>query len=119
MIGTEPYNFMERIRLDMRSSMAQKDLVKTKALKNLLARFSAAEAVSAPDKNVTNARIAGAAEGVGTTEAPRRNLTVLELKALINEEIDELQQTIDQLDQPSEYRSNLAAQRDILRDYAQ
>jgi hypothetical protein len=100
--------------------MKQKDLVKTAALKNLLARISAAEAVSVPYKSVNiNATIAGASKGVGSTEVPRRNLTILELKALVSDEIDELQQTIGQLERLSEYGASLVAQLETLRDYAE
>lgn len=119
MTDNDPRNFTERIQSDMRNSMKEKDLVKTKTLKNLLARFSAAEAVNSPQANIDiNATIAGAANGVGVTEVPRRDLTVLELKALIKDEMNELQGTINQLERPSEYRASLVAQLDILREYA-
>lgn len=111
-------SFIEKIQFDMRSAMKARDLAKVKVLKNLLARISSAEAVKMPNKNAdANSRIAGVATGVGSTEVARHDLTLSELKALVNEEIGELQKVIGQLES-GEYRDDLVDQVAILDKYA-
>lgn len=108
-----------RIKVDMRSAMKARDAVKTSALKSLLARFSSEEAVTA-DPSSTSASetpIAGASVGVGSTEAARKVLSLADGHKIIQDEIDEMQHTIDHLDEPSDYRTDLEQRVLILGGY--
>lgn len=106
------------IKNDLMAAMKRRDQVETSALKSLLASFANAEAVNVVPANPDDQGfIAAASRGVGSTEAARKQLGVRDLHAIIKAEIDELQQTIAQLDESSAYRAELQQKQAVLERY--
>jgi uncharacterized protein len=88
--------------------MKNRELTKLSALRSLLARLHNAESVTRPDDAPeTGGPIAGATAGVGSTEAPRKQLTLTEVQAIIQAEIQEIETTLRQLNESSEYAAEL------------
>ena len=109
----------ERIESDMRQAMKNRDTGTTAALKALLARFSSEEAVQTSHQTTGFTRtIAGAKTGVGRTEATRKSLTEADYRHIIQQEIDEIQQVVNLLDQPSDYKTELEQKVAILQRYS-
>lgn len=100
----------------MRAAMKTRDSVTTSTLKSLLARFSNEEAV-APGASPTDAVIAGAEHGVGSTEAARKQLSLADHQHIIQDEITEIDEVLSQLAQPSGYKSELEHKHKILQRY--
>ena len=109
----------ECIESDMRQAMKNRDTGTTATLKALLARFSSEEAVQTSHQttDLTSA-IAGAKTGVGSTEVTRKSLTEADYRHIIQQEIDEIQQVVNLLDQPSDYKTELEQKVAILQRYS-
>ena len=109
----------ERIESDMRQAMKNRDTGTTATLKALLARFSSEEAVQTSHQTTDfTSTIAGAKTGVGSTEAVRKSLTEADCRHIIQQEIDEIQQVVNLLDQPSDYKTELEQKVAILQRYS-
>lgn len=111
MIDTEAEAFVERVKSDMRSALKARERDEASVLQALLATFSNAEAVP------VNTGASAMGNGVGSTEASRKNLTLVDLKALLGKEIDELEQVANQFKEPSAYRDDLVRKIVILKRY--
>lgn len=92
-----------RVQSDLTAAMKQRNQVEVSTLKSLLASFSNAEAVE-----ITNQ---------ADTEVPRKELEEPDLVAIIQAEINELQQAIDQLELTNSYRLELEQKKIILEKY--
>lgn len=82
----------ERLRAALKVAMKARDAAAVNALRTALAAVDNAEAVAVPATAATplvEGVIAGAAAGVGATEAPRRVLTEDEVAAIVAAEVDE------------------------------
>jgi hypothetical protein len=99
--------------------MKDRDRIKVDTLKSLLARFSNNEAVRPPDLSSTESQIAGANKGVGSTEVSRKVLSLSDREEIIRDEIQEIQQVVNQLSQPSDYRADLEQRLLVLQEYLQ
>lgn len=108
MVDTQADELIDRIKQDMRQAMKSGERVRLNALRSLLAQISNAEAI-APQGNKVNddSPVAGAAEGVGSTEVSRKQLTLAEVHSIVHGEISEIKAVLDGLDETSEYASEL------------
>lgn len=67
---------------------------------------------------MSSGSIAGAAPGVGNTEVPRKQLGLAELRAIIQAEIHEIDETLNSLDHHNEnYIAELTSKRAALQTY--
>ena len=108
MIDPQANELITRINQDMRQAMKDRDSLKLGELRSLLARISNAEAVTPQDVSVdAGSPIAGAEAGVGSTEAQRKQLTLHDIHAVIQAEIDELEAALQGLDDASDYAVEL------------
>jgi uncharacterized protein YqeY len=92
-----------RLRAALKAAMQRRDRVATSALRTALAAIDNAEAIDATDDHVaglgtetafpagasSEGRIAGASEGLGSTERPRRSLTHDDVVAILRAEVDQ------------------------------
>lgn len=81
-----------RLRADLTAAMRARDASKVRVLRTVLAAIDNAEAVPADASGPATSGespIAGAASGVGATEAARRELTAGDIAALVRAERDE------------------------------
>ncbi len=98
-----------RLSNDLLQARKDGDLQKKQILQSVLARITNAEAVPVKDGALATMRT-----GVGSTEAKRRTLSGDEIHALIQQEIDELNQALEEMssypDNPyaAELRNNVA-----------
>jgi hypothetical protein len=95
----------ERINHDMRQAMKHHDRVKVSALKSLLARISNAEAVPAGDISIDP--VTGTLHLPGSTEAPRKELSLRELHQVIGAEVSEIKDALATLDADDKYAKEL------------
>lgn len=81
-----------RLAADLQRAMKDKNLSAVQALRSLMAALDNAEAVAvaAPAVMPMAGGIAGATEGVGSTEVARRALAEEEVREIIRREIDEM-----------------------------
>lgn len=81
----------ERLRAALRDAMKARDTVATSALRSALSAIDNATAVTptaaAPESG--SGPLAGAVTGLGAGEAPRRHLTEVDVRALVEQERDE------------------------------
>lgn len=76
------------LRRDLKAALKARDRVSITALRSALAAIENAEALPADHlrRTTENEHVAGAAAGVGATEAERRQLTDTELHAIVEKE---------------------------------
>lgn len=81
-----------RLAADLSQAMKEKNAVASQAIRSLLAGIDNAGAVQVeePVTMPMAGGIAGATEGVGSTEAPRIELSDEDIKQIIQKEIDEM-----------------------------
>ncbi|MDQ6522373.1 hypothetical protein RB608_02125 [Nocardioides sp. LHD-245] len=83
-----------RLRDDLRSALRARDLATVKVLRTMVAAIANAEAVPVSDTGAARpagaGTIAGATSGLGSAEAPRRELTDDDVRALVAGERDDL-----------------------------
>ena len=81
-----------RLRTRLTEAMRERDRELTSALRGIVGALENAEAVSTTTGPVvaTSAHVAGATDGVGGAEAPRRELDEVEEREVVLREIDEL-----------------------------
>jgi uncharacterized protein YqeY len=78
------------MRRDLTAALKARDRVAVSALRSALAAIDNAEAVPAPDARMSSSEhVAGAAVGVGSAEAARRELTPDDLHAIVAAEVAE------------------------------
>jgi uncharacterized protein len=103
----------------MRQAMKNKQRVELEELRSLLARISNAEAVSQDGLDAGNltSSIAGAAKGVGSTEAQRRVLSAADIKSIILAEQQEIEAVLAKIDSDTEYAATLRAKNVVVQKY--
>jgi uncharacterized protein YqeY len=80
----------QTLRAALRTAMKARDETATSALRSALSAIDNAEAVEAPTPPTAGSGpIAGAVDGVGAGEAPRRALSAVEVVAIVQSDIDE------------------------------
>src|SRR5690606_1730111 len=89
------------------------------ALKSALSRIDNASAIDSTHLSPTSIQVAGATVGLGSSEAPRRELTEADINQILLEEIRELQSAIEIVkdDTCNEYYASLEAKLSILQPY--
>ncbi|HSD56369.1 MAG TPA: hypothetical protein VLA92_04425 [Candidatus Saccharimonadales bacterium] len=97
-----------QIKDDLRTAMKAGQSAEVSALRSLLARISNAEAVQlTTTAGLDDAPIAGAIQGVGSTEMARRMLSPDDVAAIIAAEVKELQDALAAVDEHSDYGQEL------------
>ena len=116
MTGDPPPGLRERMGAALTASMRARDRVAVAALRSALARVSNAEAV-----HIDTAPRAGALHdapvGAGAADAPRRELTEADVRALVEDEVaehDGAAQHLTEVGRPDE-AAVVTAQADVLR----
>lgn len=95
---------MSRIAEDMRTAMKNNNMTELRELRSLMARISNAEAVPIHSKNTE-------------TEVPRRLLSLDDLKAIIEDEESEIQNTLLAINTDNEYTTELRKKLDVVQRY--
>lgn len=115
---------MEKIKLklsaDLRIAMKEKNEIAIKTIRCLISEIDNAGAVIVEKPKVMpmSGGIAGATEGVGSSEVPRRNLSETEIIQIIQREIDEISKTIELVKQHSQLSTEqFIKQIEILKKY--
>lgn len=103
-----PSELITRIQQDLRQAMKDRDTAKLNVLRSLSARISNAEAVQ-----VTSL----ANSGVGSTEVPRRQLTLSDIRQIITAELYEIETALDAIDKSSAYAADLRQKATIIQEY--
>lgn len=81
----------ERLRADLTAALRRRDRSAVSTLRSVLATIANAEAVPVDDRRVTvEGPVAGAVTGLGAAEAPRRELSEDDVRALVARDRDEL-----------------------------
>jgi uncharacterized protein YqeY len=109
-----------RLRADLLNARKARDTAATTVLRSTLAAISNAEALPAAEASLTgDGPIAGAATGVGTTEAVRRNLTDDDIRAIISGEQTERMSAATDLEAhgAQEKAEQLRAEAELLAAY--
>lgn len=87
---TDAQRLRERMRTDLKTAMKARDAMVVSALRTTLAALDNAEAVDASDgPAIGDGPIAGAQAGVGSTEVPRRELAMSEVRAVLDVQVAE------------------------------
>ena len=105
---------------DLKTAMKEKNDVAIKAIRSLMAAIDNAGAVfvESPKTMPMSGGIAGAMNGLGSTEIPRKELSNKDLGDIILKEIDEIDQTIQQInDSMRPEVALLTEQAQIMRKY--
>jgi uncharacterized protein YqeY len=109
------------LRADLVTAMKARDSDAVAALRAAIAAIDNAEAVDRPDgaATTTSEHFAGAHVGVGSTEAARRDLTIVDVRAILQEQIAERSGAADRYDTlgQSEAAARLRREADALRKY--
>lgn len=109
-----------RLRADLLTARKARDAGATAVLRSTLAAISNAEALPAAEGSLTgDGPIAGAATGVGTTEAVRRDLTDDDIRAIISGEQTERMSAATELEAhgAAEKAEQLRAEAELLAAY--
>lgn len=118
MADVQANKLIERINQDMRQAMKNREHIRLNELRSLLARISNAGAVTPEDDKVeAGSPIAGAMEGVGSTETPRKRLTLAEVRSIVLAEMHEIETVLEGLDKTSEYAAELREKIAAIRKY--
>ena len=114
---------MEEIKLrlatDLTLAMKERDTVAVKTIRSLLSDIDNAGAVELPvsEGMVIAGGIAGATEGVGSTEVQRKELSSEDTQKIILKEIDEIEKTALMVGKSETDTSEFSKQIEILKGY--
>lgn len=115
---------MEKIKLklsaDLKDAMKARDAITIKTLRSLISEIDNAGAVVVEEPKIMpmSGGIAGATDGIGSSEVPRKELSEKDIKKIIQREIDEITKTIELVEQHSQLDTNqFIEQIKILRKY--
>jgi len=88
------------MRQDLTAALKAREPDAVAALRTAIAAIDNAEAVAAPDTSPAGAggRIAGARDGVGSTEAARRPLDAGQVRAIVRDQMDDAMREADRYD---------------------
>ena len=109
-----------RLSMDLKNAIKERNMFAVKAIRSIMSEIDNAGAVTvdAPQTMFISGGIAGATEGVGSAEVPRKELSDEDIKQIIKNEIDEMAKTAELIkDTPKSEASHLAEQINILRKY--
>lgn len=110
MIDTQADKLVERIQQDMRQALKDRERIKLDELRSLLARISNAEAVPSPNDM-------GTAQGVGSTEVERKQLSLADVHTIIIAEMHEIESSLLGIDPASDYAVQLQEKLAVLQEY--
>ncbi len=81
-----------RLRSDLQQALKSRDKRKAESLKIIISLIDNASAIPTTETNSTalNSSIAGATAGTGSTEMPRKELTDADIRHILQQEINEL-----------------------------
>jgi adenylate kinase len=110
-----------RLRTDLVAAMKSRRPDAVAALRTAIAAIDNAEAVAGPDRapETASEHVAGAATGVGSTEAARRALSPGEVRALLRAQVEDRDAEADRYDthQQHDLAGRLRREADALRQY--
>jgi hypothetical protein len=109
-----------RLSTDLRQALKNKDNIATKTIRSLMSAIDNAEAIAIETPSIMPMAglIAGATEGLGSTEVMRKELTGQDIQEIIKKEIDEIQNAIDLMkDYKRPETKDLEKQIDVLKKY--
>jgi len=88
------------MRTALKSAMKERDKLSVSALRSGLSAIDNAEAIATepPSTSDGDSPIAGAAIGLGVTEAERRELTVDDVRALLRTEVEERREAAEEIE---------------------
>lgn len=110
----------EKLSKDLQNAMKEKNEIAIKTIRTLISEIDNAGAVivKMPKIMPMSGGIAGATDGIGSSEVPRRELSENEIKLIIQKEIDEIAETIELVKQHSQSNTEqFVEQIDILKKY--
>ena len=114
---------MEEIKLrlatDLTTAMKERDTVAVITIRSLLSEIDNAGAVELPvsEGMIMSGGIAGATEGVGSTEVQRKELSNEDIQKIITKEIDEIEKTALMIGKSGTDTSEFTEQIEILKGY--
>lgn len=95
-----PDQLLDRLRADLLAARRERDVVRTRALRGALSAIANAEALPAEEAPGGQETVfAGAVDGLGTAEAPRRQLTPADLTEILRGELSERAAAAAELEQ--------------------
>ena len=110
----------EKLSKDLKNAMRERDEIAIKTIRSLISEIDNAGAVVVEKPKVMpmSGGIAGATDGIGSSEVPRRELSELDIKQIVQREIDEISKTIELVKQHSQLDTRqYIEQIDILKKY--
>jgi uncharacterized protein YqeY len=117
----DPQTLRSRLRADLVAAMKARQPEVVSALRTTLAAIDNAEAVAVPETSVDVASgpIAGARTGVGSTEASRLDLSIDDLRAILEEQVADWLAAAGQYDTlgRQEAATRLRREADVLEKY--
>jgi len=115
---------MQKIKLqlsaDLRKAMKEKDAIAIKTIRSLISEIDNAGAVIVEQPKVMpmSGGIAGATDGIGSSEVPRRELSEKEIQEIIQKEINEITKAMELVKQHSQLDTkHFIEQIQILKKY--
>lgn len=110
----------EKLSKDLKDAMKARNEIEIKTIRSLISAIDNAGAVivETPKIMPMSGGIAYATDGVGSSEAPRKELSLKDIKQIIQTEIDEITKTIELVKQHSQLDTEqFAEQIKILERY--
>lgn len=85
-------NFKLQLSADLQQAIKERNLVATKTIRSLISDIDNAGAIAIENQKITlsSGSIAGASEGLGSTEVARKKLTNADVQKIIKKEIAEI-----------------------------
>jgi uncharacterized protein YqeY len=115
---------MKKIKLklsdDLKNAMKEKDEIAIRTIRSLISEIDNAGAVivETPKVMPMSGGIAGATDGIGSAEVPRKELSETDIKNIIKKEIEEISNTIELVKQNSQLDTKqFTKQIEILENY--
>jgi uncharacterized protein YqeY len=110
------------LRDDLTAAMKARNHVAVTALRSALAAIENAETVPVDlplDSSTGNEHVAGAATGLGAAEAPRRQLTEVDLRSIVENEMRERSAAAEEYEQigRTDLAERLRAEAEVLSRY--
>jgi len=109
-----------KLSLDLKNALKQKDTIAVKTIRSLMSAIDNAGAVEVetPSTMPMAGGIAGATDGLGSSEVPRKELSDEDMRQIIEEEIGEINTTIELLENHSHPQvAELIKQKELLKNY--
>lgn len=113
MADLQATELINRLQQDMRQALKSRERSKLDELRSLLARISNAEAVTPPDIMMS----ADVAQGVGNTEAQRKQLSFADVHTIMAAEAHEIESSLLGIDEASDYALQLREKLAVVQAY--